>query len=57
MLDPKDLDKLYRSRNIAMSYRDIAEYFKIFDIDKDGKLSYVEFARSFIPLMAVKYHN
>ena len=57
LLDPRDLDKLYRSRNIAMSYRDIAEYFKIFDVDRDGKLSYVEFARSFMPLMGVKYHN
>ena len=51
----RDLDKLYKQRNISITGRDITEFIKIWDLDEDGKLSYHEFVRSLMPVMNVKY--
>lgn len=55
LLSALDLDRLYKMRNIQATYRDISEFIKQNDLDCDGKLSYVEFARSFTPVMSVAY--
>lgn len=51
----KDLDKLYKLRNIPMTLKDTHEYVRFSDKDKDGKLSYQEFVSSLTPQMDVKY--
>lgn len=55
LLSAIDLDRLYKSRNITATYRDIAEFIKEHDLDCDGKLSYIEFSRSLTPIMTVSY--
>lgn len=55
LLSSVDLDRLFKTRNIQASFRDLSEFVKAHDLDGDGKLSYAEFARCFTPLMSVAY--
>lgn len=56
LLSTRDLQVLYDSRNISMQHKDLSNWVRWADKDKDGSISFTDFVRTLTPIMPVEYN-
>jgi Ca2+-binding EF-hand superfamily protein len=56
LLTTRDLEILYDSRNINIQHKELSNWIRWADKDRDGSLSFTDFVRSLTPIMSVEYN-